>query len=198
MEQKSALRDLKLKLKNMKYNLDWLKAKYDKNEAIDYVFFWGHQPRKDGQIGKTCMSQWWENTAFEVDGIRYTTAEHWMMAEKARLFNDEAILVEILKTESPATAKKLGRKIRGFVPEIWEANSFDIVTKGSFHKFNQNKKLKAYLLNTGDKVIVEASPYDGIWGIGLIEKTPNIENPHTWYGTNLLGFALMTARSLLV
>ena len=181
----------------MIYNLDWLKAKYDKAEAIDYVFFWGHRPRRDGIIDKTCMSQWWEGTSFTIDGILYETAEHWMMAEKARLFKDEEILAEILKVKSPGTAKKLGRKVRSFVPETWEANSFNIVTKGSFHKFSQNEKLKSYLLNTGDKVIVEASPHDGIWGIGLVEKTPDVRNPHTWFGTNLLGFALMEARDLL-
>lgn len=181
----------------MQYNLQWLQAKFNNNEPIEYIFFWGHQPRKDGVIGKTCMSQWWEGRAFEVDGVRYETAEHWMMAEKARLFQDEEILQEILKTKSAAKVKKLGRKVKNFDAGVWFDHSLEIVTKGSFHKFNQNKDLKTYLLQTGNKVLVEASPYDAIWGIGTTSDAPNVENPNTWRGTNFLGFALMEAREQL-
>lgn len=182
----------------MKYNLQTLQAKFNNNERLKYIFFWGHQPQKDGSIGKTCMSQWWEGTPFEVDGIRYETAEHWMMAEKARLFNDEEILKEILKTKSPAKAKKLGRQVRNFDAGIWSKNCFEIVTKGNFHKFSQNEDLKTYLQNTGNRILVEASPYDAIWGIGAKQTSPNVENPNTWRGTNLLGFALMEARDLIL
>lgn len=179
------------------YNLNWLKAKYDDNESLKYIFFWGHKPSLDGSISKTCMSQWWENAAFEVNGIRYETAEHWMMAEKARLFEDEEILQEILSEKSPAKVKKLGRKVRNFDAQTWAERNVDIVTEGNFHKFGQNEALKNYLLNTGNRVLVEASPYDRIWGIGLTQNTRNIENPYTWQGDNLLGFALMQARDRL-
>lgn len=179
------------------YNLNWLKAKYDNEEPIKYIFFWGHRPSADGSIIKTCMSQWWEGAAFEVDGHRYETAEHWMMAAKARLFNDSEILEQILAEKSPAKVKKLGRKVQNFDSKIWAENNFEIVTQGNFHKFGQNEALKNYLLNTGNRVLVEASPYDRIWGIGLTQDAKNIKNPHTWQGDNLLGFALMEARDML-
>lgn len=179
------------------YNLDWLKAKYDNNETLKYIFFWKNKPSEDGSIIKTCMSQWWENYPFEVDGIRYETTEHWMMAGKARLFNDDEILQEILADKTPAKAQILGRKVRNYNGEIWRANNFEIVAQGNFHKFSQHEDLKSYLLNTGNKVLVEASPLDKIWGNGLAEDAPTIENPHTWTGQNLLGFALMEARDRL-
>ena len=56
-------------------------------KRFKYVFFWGHRPRKDGQIGKQCFSQWW-SSSFEISRIKYPSAEVYMMAEKARLFND--------------------------------------------------------------------------------------------------------------
>ena len=165
-------------------------------DRIKYIFFWGHRPRKDGQVGQSCMSQWWEST-FEVDDIQYRSAEHWMMAEKARLFKDAEVLKKILNTKSPAEAKKLGRQVRGFQPDVWDAQKYEIVKQGSFYKFSQDEKLKTYLLNTVNRVLVEASPYDKIWGIGLTKDAKNVENPNTWKGDNLLGFALMEVRDTL-
>ena len=85
----------------MKYNLNWLLAQQN---PLKYLFFWGHRPSKDGTITKTCFSQWWES-AFEVEGLIYNTAEHWMMAKKAKLFDDEEVFEKILKVKSPAEAK---------------------------------------------------------------------------------------------
>jgi ribA/ribD-fused uncharacterized protein len=180
----------------MKYNKQNLINAINQGEKFKYISFWGHQPSLDGTITKTCFSQWWLSS-FVVDEIEYKTAEHWMMAEKARLFGDMETLAKIIVCQTPAEAKKLGREVQNFVVEIWKEKCFEIVVKGNFHKFSQNKELKEFLLNTKKRVIVEASPRDPIWGIGLGINNPNTENPEGWRGTNLLGFALMEVRDLL-
>jgi ribA/ribD-fused uncharacterized protein len=162
-----------------------------------YLFFWGHQPSKNGQITKSCFSQWWEGHAFEVEGVLYKTAEHYMMAEKARLFGDEASRTQILAANHPSEAKELGRKVTNFVDDIWVTQRFDIVTQANLAKFGQHADLKQFLLNTGERVLVEASPHDRIWGIGLKDNDPKAPHPAEWRGLNLLGFALMTVRARL-
>lgn len=160
-----------------------------------YVFFWGHQPAAEG-VGKSCFSQWYE-TPFEVDGVHYRTAEHFMMAEKARLFDDEDARQRILAAKSPAEAKQLGRQVAGFDDSRWSAARLHIVVRGNAAKFSQNPDLCEFLLGTGDRVLVEASPVDRIWGIGLAEDHPDAANPARWKGQNLLGFALMEVRLVL-
>ena len=161
-----------------------------------FLFFWGHQPNKDGSISKTCFSQWWLSS-FEVEGITYKTAEHWMMAKKAVLFNDKAILEKIIVSNSPVEAKKLGREVKNYNETLWLAARFEIVKEGNYHKFSQNPELKTFLLNTKDRVIVEASPVDAIWGIGMTGDHKDVLNPKKWKGLNLLGFALMEVRDEL-
>lgn len=161
-----------------------------------FLFFWGHQPNKDGSISKTCFSQWWLSS-FEVEGITYKTAEHWMMAKKAELFNDNAVLERIIESNSPAEAKKLGREVKNYDDKLWLANRFEIVKQGNYHKFSQNPDLKEFLINTNDRVLVEASPVDPIWGIGMASDDKDVMNPEKWQGLNLLGFALMEVRDEL-
>ncbi|MCV2486797.1 NADAR family protein [Flavobacterium sp. SH_e] len=174
----------------MKYNIDNIAPE------SKFLFFWGHQPSKDGTVTKTCFSQWWLSS-FEVAGVTYKTAEHWMMAKKAELFKDQEILEKIVQCNSPAEAKKLGRKVRNYDDKIWLENRFEIVKQGNFHKFSQNTDLKTFLLNTNDRVIVEASPVDPIWGIGMASDHTDALNPKKWKGLNLLGFALMEVRDEL-
>ncbi len=97
----------------MKYNLNWAIEKFESGEKLKYLFFWGHQPKKDGSIYESCFSQWWQSS-FEIEGVTYNTAEHWMMAEKARMFKDSAVLEKILLCHTPAEAKKLGRQVKNF------------------------------------------------------------------------------------
>ena len=174
----------------MKYNIE------DIAPESKFLFFWGHQPNKDGSISKTCFSQWWLSS-FEVDNVIYKTAEHWMMAKKAELFNDNEILAKIIKANSPAEAKKLGRQVKNYDDKLWLANRYEIVKQGNHHKFSQNKDLKTFLINTKDRVLVEASPVDPIWGIGMATDHKDILNPEKWRGLNLLGFALMEVRDEL-
>ena len=167
-----------------------------RGERMRYRFFWGHRPRKDGAISDSCFSQWWE-CAFTVEGQRYASAEHFMMAEKARLFGDDATRAKILAAHHPAEAKKLGREVRGFDEERWQAERFELVTQGNLAKFGQDDALRAYLLSTGATILVEASPTDTIWGIGRAANNPAASEPAEWRGLNLLGFALMRVRAML-
>jgi ribA/ribD-fused uncharacterized protein len=144
-------------------------------------------------MGAFCFSQWYPSQ-FTVDNITYLTAEHWMMAEKARLFGDFEIANKIINTEKPALVKDFGRQIRNFNEQKWVDNRYKIVVKGNYHKFIQNQELKEFLLSTKSKLIVEASPVDNVWCIGLAKDAPGIEDPRNWKGSNLLGFALMDVR----
>lgn len=162
-----------------------------------YVFFWGHQPAPDGSVTKSCFSQWWE-APFTSDGHTYPTAEHYMMAGKARLFGDMEMHGKILQATHPKQAKELGRKVKGFDEAAWVAKRFELVVAGNLAKFAQHAELKAFLLGTGQRVIVEASPVDRIWGIGMKGDDANAEKPEQWRGLNLLGFALMEVRDRLL
>jgi ribA/ribD-fused uncharacterized protein len=168
----------------------------DEGNTANYVFFWGHQPWEEGVPGKSCLSQWYESP-FELDGVRYLTAEHYMMAEKARLFGDREAEAKVLASTDPGDAKKLGREIRGFDNETWYGKRVEIVVKGNHARFSQHERLREFIISTGARVLVEASPVDAIWGIGLAAAHRDAANPHRWKGLNLLGFALMEVRERL-
>jgi ribA/ribD-fused uncharacterized protein len=163
---------------------------------VEYLYFWGHQPQRDGSIGPGSLSQWWPSP-FTVDGRRYATAEHWMMWRKAVLFGDQEAAGKILAAGHPKAAKGLGARVRGFDEATWQRERFGIVVSGSVAKFGQDERLRAFLLATGERVLVEASPLDRIWGIGLAAEDPRAADPAGWRGLNLLGFALMQARNAL-
>jgi ribA/ribD-fused uncharacterized protein len=167
-----------------------------KGQQYDYLFFWGDTTPQNGTINKTCLSQWYAQ-GFDYKGEYFATAEHWMMAAKARLFGDEINRKAILAIDSPREAKLLGRQVKGFVATQWEKAAFDIVYKGNLIKFSQNEAVSQFLRSTGNTIIVEASPHDRIWGIGMDEHNPKAINPLQWDGTNLLGLALMKVRSQL-
>lgn len=165
-------------------------------ERVKLLFFWGHRPEEDGSVGPACLSQWWP-AAFEVDGRRFATAEHYMMWRKAMLFGDEASARKILDVGHPRRAKELGRGVVGFDQARWEAQRYDVVLAGSVAKFGQHPDLLRFLMSTGQRVLVEASPLDRVWGIGLAAHDPDAEDPARWRGLNLLGFALTQARMIL-
>lgn len=175
------------------YSLTWLKDKINNGDPVEFLFFWGHTRRPEQPIGAFCLSQWYESP-FQVEGIAFPTAEHWMMAEKASQFEDEETWQKIIASVSPKVVKELGRLVKGFDANIWDSVKYDIVKTGNYHKFSQSMELADYLLSTGDAVLVEASPTDNIWGIGMAQDDPDIQDVNTWRGQNLLGFALMEVR----
>ena len=115
---------------------------------------------------RPCLSQWWP-ARFSVGGFPYGSAEHYMMVGKARLFGDTEALERILAARSPAEAKNLGREVGGFEEGVWDVHRFDIAVAGNVAKFEQDPGLREYLVDTRDRVLVEASPLDRVWGIGL-------------------------------
>jgi len=151
----------------------------------DFIFFW------NGTYSQ------WEPSKFTIDNVEYNCCEQYMMAQKALMFNDLDSYTEIMKSTSPRQQKELGRSVKGFDKETWEAKCQDIVYEGNYAKFTQNPHMKEELMATGNLEIVEASPYDTIWGIGLGERDPLAWNKSTWKGLNWLGIAIMRVRTKL-
>jgi hypothetical protein len=143
-----------------------------------YLLFWGHQPPPGGGTGKGCLSQWWPQT-FTVDGVAYPSAEHFMMAAKARLFGDEETARQILAAAHPGQAKALGRQVRGFDEEEWAGKRFDLVVTGNLAKFGQHLHLREFLVGTGKRVLVEASPLDRVWGHRTGRRSPACHRART-------------------
>jgi ribA/ribD-fused uncharacterized protein len=143
-----------------------------------YVLFWSG-----------IYSQWY-SAPMMINGIKYNTCEQYMMHQKALLFGDEEVAIAILNEPNPREQKALGRKIRNFDDQIWKQNCMRIVYEANLAKFTQNQELKAALLSTGNKILVEASPKDFIWGIGMHYDDEGVDNPVNWKGTNLLGQVL--------
>ncbi len=182
----------------MIYNLQALKKAYISGKNLKFLFFWGHTPAADGRVTEACLSQWWK-CKFTVDGITYSCTEQFMMAEKARLFQDQEMESMIMKANDPKVMKAYGRAVQNFNKETWDNSCYEIVKKGNLAKFSQNEELWEFLKTTGKKrILVEASPRDRIWGIGMGKNNPDAENPVKWRGTNLLGFALTEVRDILL
>ena len=184
-----------MKMEDLKYTIGGLMLAVDSYFYDDFIYFWKHDEEKD-KITKACLSQWYPST-FIVDGVTYNCAEQYMMAEKARIFGYEEIRQQILAEYSQMAMKKLGRKVKNYDDAVWKSVRFDVVVKGNLAKFSQNEKLRNFLISTDDKVLVEASPKDEVWGIGLDEHSSEASSPWKWKGTNLLGFALMEVRDKL-
>ena len=184
-----------MKKRGMKYTVEKIKEIVRRKPETAIIYFWGHTPDPNKRMA-ACLSQWYY-CYFEVDGVQYFTAEQYMMASKALLFGDHEVYQEIMAASNPHDYKKLGRKVRNFEPELWDSKKYETVVEGNKAKFSQNPDLKEFLLSTGDAILVEASPYDKIWGIGLDRETAMKGSVEQWQGENLLGCALMEVRDWL-
>lgn len=162
---------------------------YQPNLLIEtYYYFWET---------KHPFSQW-HKCSFEIDGITFNSAEQYMMYGKAMLFGDVITAKKILESKNVREQKQLGRQVIGFDKVTWELNAPEIVYKGNKEKFNQNNEFLNILLSTSGKTIVEASPDDNIWGIGLTEHEEDSKSIFTWKGTNWLGLVLTELREELL
>ena len=150
-----------------------------------FVLFWGGWPSQ------------WAKAHFVVDGVPYNCCEQYMMAEKARVFGDDDALQKILAAADPKKQKAIGRTVRGFDEAVWNGVCRGVVYSGNLARFSQHRGSRAELLATGDRTIVEASPLDRIWGIGLAPDDPAAQDPAQWRGTSWLGVALMQVREAL-
>jgi ribA/ribD-fused uncharacterized protein len=151
----------------------------------NFLLFWNGFP-----------SQWHPST-FVLDKVVYNCCEQYMMACKAKTFKDTERLDLIMQSNSPAFQKKMGREVENYDEDVWNAVREDVVLYANLAKFTQDSSLKQWLLATKDLVIVEASPYDKIWGIGMYMDNPNAIIPDKWNGLNLLGVAVMKARTII-
>lgn len=175
-----------------KYSLEKLRRDFNAGKKIDFLFFYGHTNDKK-EVNKSSLSQWYIKD-FKENDLVFNCMEKYMMYNKALLFDDKDIANEILNNNQPKAIKELGRKVKNFNDELWDKMKYKIVFTGNYYKFSQNTDLRNFLLSTKNKVLVEASPYDKVWGIKMRYNDENIENPFCWKGENLLGFALMEAR----
>jgi hypothetical protein len=175
-------------------SIDELIHALDEGRRFTYLPFWRPEPSADGSPNASCLSQWWPAT-FQIDGTTFATAEHYMMWRKAELFGDTATAARILAAPEPGQAKELGRQVRHFDRARWAEHRYDVVVTGNTAKFSQHPRLRAFLAGTGDQVLVEASPVDTIWGIGLAADDPLLDQPRRWQGLNLIGFALADVRA---
>lgn len=169
----------------------------------DYVFFW-----------KGWLSNFWRapfiaewqdgSNPLEQVGVNpsqpFFCTEQYFMFMKACTFKDWEIAKKILKTTMPQEAKKLGQQVRGYKDDIWSAIRQQVMYDANWCKYTQNQDLKDKLLNPDwdGKHLVEASPYDRIWAVGLEETDPRILDPTQWRGQNLLGKVLDQVRDDLI
>jgi len=150
-----------------------------------HVYFWGSP-----------FSNWYD-VSFEYKSHKFYNSEQAFMWEKALYFNDHETAKEILSERDPAICKKLGRKVKGFQANAWMNHSYNFMKAINLAKFGQNPELKDLILSTEGAVLVEASPWDKIWGVGLHYNDDAILDEENWTGMNLLGKALMEVRDIL-
>lgn len=151
----------------------------------DFVFFW-----KTAEI----YSNWHPSVFTDAEGHRFVNSEQYLMYHKALVMGDTATAEQILHEASPGRIKALGRQVRDYDEARWEAERLGVMEAGCYLKFTQNPAMQAELLATGSRTLVEASPVDAIWGIGMAEDDPLCETPTEWRGRNLLGIALTNVR----
>ena len=154
-------------------------------ETDKYIFFYG-----------SVFSQW-AMRRIDIEDEIFNCNEQYMMAKKAKLFGDEYAYQMIMKSNNPAVQKSWGRKVKNFDKDKWEAIARDVVYDANYAKFTQHEDLRKQLIDSGDKIIVEGSPTDCIWGVGLSCDDPGIFDPKNWRGTNWLGESIMKVRENL-
>ena len=157
-----------------------------------HVYFWGE-----------FLSNWYParfTEAREGKTLEFFNSEQYFMYEKAKAFGDEEIAMRILfEGKNPKQAKSLGRKVKGYNDEVWNKMRYKVMLRANLLKYLQNKDIEKLLLNEEfeGKNFCEASPVDQVWGVGLAENDPLIDDESNWRGQNLLGKVLDEVRDIL-
>ena len=157
------------------------------HRTLTFIFFWLNEDEY-GYLSN------WHHSPFTVDGITYSNTEQYFMAKKAELFGDIKTMDRILKARTPKECKALGREVSPFDGVVWDAERYEIMKAGNREKFLQHPDLREKLLATGNAILAEASPLDGIWGIKLSADAAEDVDPSRWPGMNLQGKLLMELR----
>lgn len=157
-------------------------------ETDELVAFWNND---------SVFSNWYQPVHIRYNDLDFTNSEALFIYLKAEVFGDEEIKAKVLANQDPKTVKALGREIKKFDEDIWLGHRYSCMYRACFFKFSQNSDIKDILMATGDKVLVEASPYDKIWGIGLPPNSLLIYDKANWRGLNLLGEVIMAVRDRL-
>lgn len=143
----------------------------------------------------------WDRCIIEhpVDKVKFPTSEHAFMYQKAFFFKDEAAMQAVLDPANrhPKVVKAIGRRVKNYDDAAWENARFSFMVQVNLWKFQQSDDHRAALRKTGDRILVEASPYDTIWGVGLAEDDLDIQDQLKWKGRNLLGQSLGVVREIL-
>jgi ribA/ribD-fused uncharacterized protein len=154
--------------------------------AEAFTFFWKHR-----------LSQW-HRSPFVIGGVTFHYAEQYMMYAKALLFGDREAADRILAAETPRDHQAIGREVRGFAESVWVLFREGVVFAGNYARFSQNPEQRELLFSTRGTTLVEASPHDRVWGIGLAADDPRALDRSQWLGLNLLGEALTRVREALL
>ena len=153
-----------------------------KDKKEEFTFFWG------GVFSN------WAPSKFIIDGVTFSCGEQYMMYKKALMFKDYDSAKKIMETSNPKEQKAIGRQVKSFKDDIWVKYCRDIVYDANYAKFTQNEDMLEELLSTGNKELVEASPYDRRWGVGMSEDNPFIQDKANWDGLNWLGEIITKVR----
>lgn len=176
----------------MKYSINWLKSL---NEVPNFIGFWGNDSVFSNFYPSESVAVFLDT---EGEEYRFECNEQYFMFRKAMYFRDlESQRKIIQKGLSPNAYKALGRKVKNFDKKEWNRIRYSIMVDGLYLKFTQNANLKQILLDTGDSILIETSPFDKAWGIGLDKKSNAWLDINKWRGQNLLGFALMEVRDII-
>lgn len=151
-------------------------------ETDTHIYFWGSE-----------FSNWYP-CLFMYQDQKFFNSEQAFMWEKALFFDDFEIAEQLLAETNPKYAKALGRKVKNFNDEMWALASYPAMIAVNYAKWSSSHYLKDTLLSTYPKKLVEASPFDKIWGVGLRQDDDRILDEKQWQGMNLLGKALMNVR----
>lgn len=203
----------------MKYSTNWLKNEMSKGQSINFIGFWG-EDNLNGEFSNFYLSEF-KDTIFNGDAYTFSCSEQYFMYQKAMTFGSMDIALDILELTKDSSGKyvsknasgkpentaygfkKLGRRVKNFKEDVWDSKREQVMLDALTLKFSQNELLKKKLLDTDSSVLVEASPYDAVWGVKLATKDKQNKplnewrNVYKWRGQNLLGFCLMEVRDII-
>lgn len=143
------------------------------------------------------FSSCFQETFKDGDSVEFVSPLQYLQYHKARLFGDVGSEREIMQLKHPADLRRVGRQVKPFDDTLWDSHKERIALEANLMRFRQNEQSRMILLNTLDKTLIEANPYNYTWACGLSPYDADVLNPDKWTGLNLWGQSLMRAREIL-